>query len=187
MKKIDQPKAIRKVLFLFVLLSLLEVTPTVASTTEVDQLYSQSLVDSTRTAALNQYWAKLAQTVKEGDFDGYYALYHKDAVVVFAGGATQISMSISQAMTSWKSIFDETKAGKINVEVDFRLSQRIGNENTAHETGIFAFTNLNSDGTVESRSYVHFEMLFVRSDEGWLALMEYQKSSATQEEWDALQ
>ncbi|MEP2937549.1 MAG: nuclear transport factor 2 family protein [Gilvibacter sp.] len=177
----------KKLLCLLALLSLIEVTPTVANNSEIDLLYSKIQLDSTRTGALDQYWAKLARTVKEGDFDGYRALYHDDAVVIFAGGATQISVSISQAMESWKSIFDDTKAGKINVDVDFRLSQRIGNDITAHETGIFAFSSLNSDGEVASRSYVHFEMLFVKGDKGWLSLMEYQKSNATQEEWDALQ
>jgi len=175
-----------KFLGLLIALSFLNTTPTIANNSENYLLTLNTPIDSTRTAELDRYWSALAKTVKEGDFDGYRALYHDDAVVIFAGGTNKTSISISQAMANWKSIFDDTKEGKINVDVDFRLSQRIGNENTAHETGIFVFSNLDSNGKVESQSYVHFEMLFVKTDQGWLALMEYQKSSATLDEWDAL-
>lgn len=176
----------KSVLFIFAFLSFLTLEATNAPSNIINSHEAQIQLDSTRTAALDRYWKQLAKTVKEGDYAGYKALYHPDAVIVFAGGKNKASMSISQAMDSWQSIFDDTKAGKIKVAVDFRFSQRIGNEITAHETGIFAFSNLDDTGTVTSTSYVHFEMLFVKGDSGWLALMEHQKAAATQQQWDAL-
>lgn len=141
--------------------------------------------DSIRLAELDRYWAKVSQTVKGGDFEGYSALYHKDAVVIFATGKNKISNSIEVALANWKQGFIDTKAGKKRDNVEFRFSQRIGSETTAHETGIFYFTSFES-GKEEIKELVHFEMLLVRGKDGWYSLMEYQKSKASQEEWEAL-
>ena len=40
------------------------------------------------TQELDAYWAEISRTVEEGDFAGYSATYHPDAVVIF-GMATQ--------------------------------------------------------------------------------------------------
>lgn len=141
--------------------------------------------DPQRLKELDAYWAEVSRTVREGDFAGYGALYHPDAVVVFATGKPKVSFSISDALANWKSGFDDTKAGKIKADVQFRFSQRIGNSNTAHETGVFAYSAEDSSGN-KSTSYVAFEMLFVKKDGQWLGMMEYQKNQVTQAEWDAL-
>ncbi len=142
--------------------------------------------DSTRLAELDIYWNVLAKTVQEGDFEGYAAAYHEDAVAVFATGKNKTSVPISSALAGWKQGFMDTKAGKQIDKVEFRLSQRIGNESTAHETGIFCFTSSDSDGKLKGRYLVHFEMLLMKRDNAWYAMMEYQKSIATEEEWEAL-
>ena len=150
-----------------------------------EHINQESPGDSIRLAELDRYWAKVSQTVKEGDFEGYSALYHKDAVVIFATGKNKISNSIEVALANWKQGFIDTKAGKKQDNVEFRFSQRIGSETTAHESGIFYFTSFES-GKEEIKELVHFEMLLVRGKDGWYSLMEYQKSKASQEEWDAL-
>ncbi len=137
-------------------------------------------------AELDKRWAKLAKTVEEGDFEGYKALYHPDAVVVFAGGENKISVPISKALASWEKGFNNTRDGKQKDTVEFRFSQRIVNETTAHETGIFIFTSMDNNGKVKAKYVTHFEMVWVKKEGNWYALTEYQKSDATQEEWDAL-
>ena len=68
--------------------------------------------------------------------------------------------------------------------VEFRFSQRIGNKNTAHDTGVFAYS---AEGNgKKSTDYVAFEMLFVKKNGKWLGVMEYQKNRVGQAEWDAL-
>ena len=42
------------------------------------------------TGELDDFWAEVSRTVAEGDFDGYAATYHPDAVVIF-GMETQLS------------------------------------------------------------------------------------------------
>ena len=141
--------------------------------------------DSTRITALNKFWKELSRTVREGDFEGYKNTYHKDAVIVFATGKNKTSVSIGSALKGWKKGFTDTKAGKTKADVAFRFSQRIGNETTAHETGIFVYSFTDANGkSIKQR--IHFEMLFVKKNNKWLGLMEYQKSVATKAEWDAL-
>lgn len=143
--------------------------------------------DSLRLAELDQFWAELSRTVSEGDFEGYKATYHDDAVVVFTTGENKASIAITKALANWKQDFIDTKAGKTENSVAFRFSQRVGDETTAHETGIFVFQSNNSNGEVNPRQFIHFEALLVKRDNAWQAVMEYQKSKATEEEWGLLE
>jgi ketosteroid isomerase-like protein len=132
---------------------------------------------------LDAYWAEASRTVAEGDFEGYAATYHEDAV--FVGAINGETYPISEALAGWKPGFDDTAAGKQQSNVEFRFSQRLSDPTTAHDTGIFHYTAVDSTG-VESGYYIHFEGLLTMKN-GWKMMMEYQKSVATLEEWDALQ
>jgi len=147
---------------------------------------AQTTKETTRLAELDAYWTQLSKTVKEGDYKGYGAMYHSDAVVIFASGKNKSSMPITDALAGWKKGFDETKAGTRNDTAEFRFSQRIGNETTAHETGIFCFTTRDANKKITGTYIVHFEMLLVKRDNRWYGVMEYQKTNGTQAEWDAL-
>jgi hypothetical protein len=142
--------------------------------------------DSIRIAELDQYWAKLSRTVREGDFEGYKATYHKDAVCVFTTAKNKYTKPIDVQLGLWKPGFSDTKAGKSQNNVEFRFSQRIGDSTSAHETGIFYFSSIDKSGKVLAKGGVHFEVLLVKRNGAWEALMEYQKTNATQIEWDAL-
>ncbi|NIP97354.1 MAG: hypothetical protein GWO24_29525 [Akkermansiaceae bacterium] len=99
-------------------------------------------------------------------------------------GSQKTSYPLSKALAGWKQGFDDTKSGKMTASVEFRFSQRLGDETTAHETGIFRYSTVDADG--QSREeYVHFEGLLVKKGR-WKILMEYQKESATREQWEAL-
>lgn len=130
---------------------------------------------------LDAFWAELARTVAEGNFEGYSATYHPDAVLV--SGLARASYPISQALVDWKQGFDDTKAGSIKAAVEFRFTQRIADATTAHETGIFHYSAVDAEGQ-GSDQYVHFEALLVNKG-GWKMVMEYQKAMATPEEWEA--
>lgn len=143
--------------------------------------------DSLRIAELNYFWAEISRTVAEGDFKGYAASYHEDAVVVFTTGENKASVSIAKALQNWKQGFTDTKAGKTENSVSFRFSQRVGSETTAHETGIFVFQANDDTGKANPKQYVHFDALLIKRDSAWLMVMEYQKSKATEEEWDSLE
>lgn len=155
------------------------------SITTVPDHTSSLYQDTQRLKELDAYWAEVSRTVREGDFEGYSALYHDDAVVIFATNEPKSSMAISEALAGWKSGFEDTKAGKVKANVEFRFSQRLGNKNTAHDTGAFTYSTENSSGQKMSLC-VAFEMLFVKKNGKWLGVMEYQKDPLTKAEWDAL-
>lgn len=145
-----------------------------------------STTDSNQIEELNTFYNNLSKTVAEGDFDGYAKAYHEDAVVIFAFDKKKSSLPIEKALAGWKQGFIDTKNDKNISEVAFRFSQRIIDETTAHDTGIFVYSTSNIDGSNKVEYPVHFEMLLVKKNHKWLGVMEYQKSRATIEEWNAL-
>lgn len=142
-----------------------------------------SSVSKAQTQELDAYWAEVARTVVEGDFEGYAALYHEDAVLV--SNFSESSIPIANALAGWKQGFIDTQEGKMSAEVSFRFSQRYNDGATAHETGIFRYAYTPSGGELVEQ-LVHFEALLVKKD-GWKMVMEYQKSPATAEDWNNLQ
>ncbi|GAB5533152.1 MAG: hypothetical protein Roseis3KO_49290 [Roseivirga sp.] len=173
----------KSILFLPAFLLLVANTP--FSSNNLNSTPDEQQADQ-RIAELNKYWKKLSKTVKEGDFEGYSSLYHEDAIVIFTTGNNKVSVAAAEALAGWKDGFAKTKAGKQKDNVEFRFTQRVGNANTAHETGIFHFTSVDSSGKTTADTFVHFEMLFVKKDGVWLSMMEYQRDIATQAEWNAL-
>jgi ketosteroid isomerase-like protein len=131
---------------------------------------------------LDAYWAELSRTVEEGDFEGYSRLYHPDAVLVSLG--SESSYPIAQALEGWEQGFLDTRAGRVRASVAFRFTQRLHDETTAHEAGIFRYTLEQGDGS-QTVAMLHFEALLVRKDGAWLMVMEYQKHPATAEDWQA--
>lgn len=138
--------------------------------------------DAARLAELDRFWNVVSQSVKDGDFNGYKATCHPEGVLVTEKLKT--SQPLAKALERWKSGFDDTKAGRAKASVEFRFSQRLGDDTTAHETGIFLYSFTDAQGQ-SKKDYVRFEALLVKRD-GWKTLMEYQKSPATPEEWAAL-
>lgn len=151
------------------------------------QILAQTPADQLRTAEIDEtYWAEISRTVREGDFEGYKATCHENAVLVTTAGKNKRSEPMTAALARWKQGFMDTKQGKQLDNVSFRFTQRIGGENTAHETGIFYFTSHDGTGKLLSESYTHLEALLVKQGDRWVCLMEYQKAAATREEWEAL-
>lgn len=130
---------------------------------------------------LDAYWAELARTVEEGDFEGYARLYHPDAVIVLDGNATH---PIAVALDGWKQGFDDTRDGRAEAGVAFRFTGRLHDATTAFESGIFRYTLSPEEGD-DVVALVHFEGLLVKKDGRWLMVMERQKGAATDAEWEA--
>ena len=132
------------------------------------------------TAELDAFWAEVSRTVESGDFEGYSATYHPDAVVIFG----ETSQPISDALAGWEAGFADTRTGLMEAYVQFRFSERRNDNTTAHETGIFRYESVSpaDDGSVQ---YVHFEALLVKR-EGWKMMMEFQRGEASEVEWRAL-
>jgi ketosteroid isomerase-like protein len=133
------------------------------------------------TAELDRYWAEVSRTVAEGDFEGYAATYHPDAVLVSLGSRN--SYPISQALAGWKNGFDQTQAGRMKAGVEFRFSRRLNDAATAHDTGMFRYFSQET-GAQPQVVLLHFEALLVKKDGAWKMMMEFQKAPATEAEWE---
>ncbi|MEI7927712.1 MAG: hypothetical protein WCH40_04120 [Verrucomicrobiales bacterium] len=136
-----------------------------------------------RIAELDAFWKEVSRSVHEGDFEVYAASCHPEGVLV--SGSKKTSSPLSVALARWKKEFIATKSGEMKASVEFRFSQRLGDETTAHETGIFLYSSTDPDGQLK-QEYIHFESLLVKKEGHWRTLMEYQKSQASQKDWEAL-
>lgn len=139
--------------------------------------------ESARLAELDAYWKEVSRAVNSGDFPAYKATFHEKAVLV--AGSKKASYPIAQALNRWKTEFDDTKAGDIEASVDFRFAHRYGDTQTAHESGIFLYTQKKKDAA-PSAEYYAFEALLVKENGKWLMMMEYQIKPMTKEDWDKL-
>ncbi len=146
--------------------------------------FSLLLTDSNPTEEVDAFWAEVSLTVSEGDFEGYSATYHPDAILV--NGMSETSYPISQALAGWKQGFDDTKAGEMKAGVEFRFSERLHSETTAHDTGIFRYF-WQPEGEEMQYILIHFQGLLTKASGEWKMMMEYQISQATEEEWKGLE
>jgi len=139
--------------------------------------------EKVRLAELDAYWMKVSRAVREGDFEGYKATCHEKGVLV--SGIKKTSYPLSEALARWEKEFTATRAGEIKAKVEFRFSQRLGDETTAHETGIFLYSFTDSKG-LWKKEYINFQAMLLKGKDGWKIMMEYQHSKATKEEWESL-
>jgi hypothetical protein len=142
----------------------------------------QEIQTKQRITELNTYWAAVSRCVNTGDWLGYKASCHEDGVLV--SGRGKKSYPLAKALINWKQEFVDTKSGKIKASVIFRFSKRLGDASTAHETGIFLYSQVNAAGK-KVDEYIHFEALLVKKGI-WKIMMEFQKSKATEKEWNQL-
>ena len=146
-------------------------------------LADESAPEPARLKQLDAYWGEVSRAVGTGDFVAYEATCHPEGVLV--SGSKRTSSPLADALKRWKKEFDATKRGEMKASVDFKFSQRLGDATTAHETGMFLYSAVGSDGK-ETHDYIHFEALLVKRDDRWRILMEYQKSKGTRAEFEAL-
>jgi hypothetical protein len=132
---------------------------------------------------INDYWTEVSRCVGEGDFEGYKATCHKEGTLV--AGTIQKAHPLSKALANWKHEFDDTKSGKIQAGVIFRLAKRLGDETRAHETGMFLYFQVKQDGK-KNIEYIHLDALLVKTADGWKMMMEHQRSKGTKADWDKL-
>ena len=140
------------------------------------------LDNSSRIAELDAYWAEVSRCVGEGDFNGYKATCHKDGVLV--SGSDNKAYPLSKALERWEQDFTDTKSGKVKGSVEFRFSRRLGDNTTAHETGMFRYSSVTAEGT-KTTYYIDLEALLIKRGT-WKIMMENQKSKGTEEEWNKL-
>ena len=136
-----------------------------------------------RLRELDAYWAKVSQAVGQGDFEAYCETCHPLGILV--SGNKGMSQPLSAALARWKQEFVDTKSGAMKARVDFRFSRRMGDATTAHETGIFRYESQRK-GEEPKVEFVRLEALLLKENGRWQIMMEHQRESATEADWQAL-
>jgi ketosteroid isomerase-like protein len=139
--------------------------------------------ETRRLQQLDAFWSEVSRSVTAGDFAAYAATCDPEGVLV--SGVKKSSAPLADALKRWKKDFDATKSGGMKASVTFKFSQRFNDATTAHETGIFLYSATGADGK-QTHTYVHFEALLLKREDGWKIVMEYQKANATRAEFEAL-
>jgi ketosteroid isomerase-like protein len=146
-------------------------------------VYADEEVKARRMVELDALYGEISRSVSEGDFEAYAATCHENAVLV--SGIRKDCYPLAKALKRWEQEFIDTREGRRKSKVTFRFSERLGDEVTAHETGIFLYEFQMGDEPLK-QEYVHLETLLLKTADGWKIMLEYQKGVATKEEWDAL-
>ena len=134
------------------------------------------------TAELDALWARVIESVRTGDPELYLSTYHPDAIFVSArrGITRKVSADVEANADAWAA----TREGRTRRGLEFRFTERLHNEDSAHEVGIFRYSSTEADGSTRV-VLIHFEAALVKKDGRWLQLLEHQKSDATRAEWEA--
>ena len=134
------------------------------------------------TAELDALWARVIESVRTGDPELYLSTYHPDAIFVSArrGITRKVTDDVQANAEAWA----DTREGRTRRGLEFRFTERLHDQDSAHEVGIFRYSSTEEDGSTRV-VLIHFEAALVKKDGSWLQLLEYQKSDATQPEWEA--
>lgn len=146
-------------------------------------LFTSSAIAQNRISELNAYWNVVIEKVEAGDVAGYGSTFHEDGVLV--SESSESCYSLKKALIRWKEGLEKTAKGLTKVKLDFRFSERLGDNDSAFEKGIFRYELLDENGQKSVR-FIHFDALLVKKDGKWQIMLEHQKLPATKEEWIAL-
>jgi ketosteroid isomerase-like protein len=136
-------------------------------------------------AELDAFWAEVARTVAEGDFEGMVATYHPDGVWVSAVPSRPATRALRGMTAEAAEVAARTRAGEQAPRVEFRFSSRVHDSTTAHEVGMVRFTSTRG-GVVVEDVYGLVDSYLVKKDGRWMILVEIQRWDMTRAEWDAL-
>ena len=131
---------------------------------------------------LDDLWARVAQSVATGDPDLYLSTYHPDAI--FVSARRGITRTVAEDVEANRAAWDDTREGAARRSVQFRFTERLHSQTSAHEVGIFRYASTEADGSTRV-VLIHFEAALVKKDGVWLQLLELQTSDAAEAEWEA--
>lgn len=155
--------------FLTALLLCLSVTNTIAGSIDNQSHDTDKLYKS------------LIKSVESSDFDLMASTYHPDAVLV----SSKKTSAISNAIKRWTIEGNKLKNEGGKATLAFRFKNRLINDTTSFETGIYRYATIDKSGK-EKVYLAHFEDLNVKKSGKWLTIMENQTAKASIDEWNEL-
>lgn len=118
-------------------------------------------------------WLPFIKAFAEGDAGGYIALHSKDLIRPM-GDAKRIE-PYDKWTAGTRGMFKSFAERGTKIAIDFRFLERIANEDTASERGIFEFSMTNAKGETQ-KSYGKFHVILKKVAGTWKILMDYDSS-----------
>ena len=124
-------------------------------------LSNLSAADDAGFDELDNFWAKISESVSKGDFGAYRSAHHPDAVLVVQGK----SHSMERAHKAFRRGFDDTAEGTVKAGIEFLWTQRSVGVDTAFQKGAFRYWSEAAGNTYAQ--YTQFEAILVKGNKGW--------------------
>ena len=131
-----------------------------------NQGYAQSL---NNLKEINKVWMEFYQAFDSLDYKPMARIHSKNLVRVSGG---ERILDYDTYINNYKSSFKKAKEDKILNNISLRFFERINNDSTASERGIYKLTRTEAEGSQQAY-YGQFHVIFVKEDGMWRILVDY--------------
>ena len=118
----------------------------------------------------SQVWEKFYKAFEDLDYRLMAEIHTKDLVRIPANQHT--ILDYDTYINNYKTQFHQAREDKISQSISLRFLERITNDSTASERGIYRFS-INPGAENEQHYYGKFHVLLVKRDNSWKILMDY--------------
>ncbi|MBL8516552.1 MAG: nuclear transport factor 2 family protein [Betaproteobacteria bacterium] len=115
-------------------------------------------------------WIPYSKAFAEGKANDYIALHSKSLLRVM--GDLKFVDPYEGFTRNMAEMFDSLKKQNVKVSIQFRFTERIANQDTASERGIYEFVMTDAKGKV-TRNYSRFHNFLKKEGGKWKIVMDY--------------
>ncbi len=118
---------------------------------------------------INKVWAKFYLAFETLDSEPMAEIHSKKLIRISGGKRI---LDYKSYITNYKATFQNSKHNNVTNTIALRFFERINNDSTASERGIYKLTR-NKGQNNEKSYYVKFHVLFIKEEGAWKILMDY--------------
>lgn len=119
--------------------------------------------------AINKTWEKFYKAFDDLDYT-LMADIHSKKLIRISGG-NRIT-DYNTYINNYKTTFNRAKENKTSNTISLRFFERISNDSTASERGIYKLTRI-ENGKAPKSYYGQFHVIFIKENNAWKILMDY--------------
>lgn len=124
--------------------------------------------------AINGVWSKFYSAFETLDYTLMAGIHAKDLVRVSGG---KNILDYNTYINNYKSGFQRDKDANVTSTISLRFFERINNDSTASERGIYKLIR-NKDTETEQTYYGQFHVLFRKTNGEWKIIMDYDSTES---------
>ncbi|GGI56650.1 hypothetical protein GCM10011444_09590 [Winogradskyella haliclonae] len=121
---------------------------------------------------INKTWEKFYKAFDNLDYT-LMANIHSEKLIRISGG-NRIT-DYKTYINNYKATFDRARENKTSNTIALRFFERISNDSTASERGVYKLTRI-ENGKSPKSYYGQFHVIFIKENNTWKILMDYDSS-----------